>query len=88
MFAYIGNYDIISEGKSKTSIKRESVLMENRSYENDDEYRLDRLKEEQSFIFEKMTKILSNEQKYWFYRYDCSITDMINILRNNPKLQI
>lgn len=62
--------------------------MENRSYENDDEYRLDRLKEEQSFIFEKMTKILSNEQKYWFYRYDCSITDMINILRNNPKLQI
>jgi hypothetical protein len=71
------------EKNDDCKLKNKELVLEETStrdlYETDNGYRLDRLKDEEEFIFEKLSDTLSDKERYWFYRYRCTMMDMMEL---------
>lgn len=48
-------------------------------HETDDGYRLDRLVDNEEFEFDKLTGMISDEARYWFYRHTCTLKDLMEL---------
>lgn len=48
-------------------------------YETNDGYNLDVIKDDAELVFEKLASRLSDDERYWFYRYSADMNKMMEL---------